>query len=189
MGSPAQTVGETSRTNTRPGLQLQVWRGSLGGDPQPRMMGSWSVCPECGARQKLTRLWTFRRRDSFNFSHTQSQSQQSNHSQKDLAERFHRPSYHLFPSVLSSQASSQNDIYEDIEDSLPSLGSDPNSLYLCISEGRRNHLKSHKFVDWDYEERDIPAINHNNLQRGRVQLRKSLFRTCSTILETLKSIF
>merc|ERR1712001_224773 len=156
-------------------------------------MGGWSVCPECGARQKLTRLCTFRRRDSFNFSHTQSQSQQSNHDQKDLAERFHRPSYHLFPSVLSSQASSQNDIYEDIEDSLSSLGSDTNSLYLCISEGRRNHLKSHKFVDWDYE---LPAGGRGRqdttdklLNRRRIQLRKSLSRTCSSILETLKSIF
>ena len=94
------------------------------------------------------------------------------------------PSHHLFPSELNSQASSQNNIYEDIEDSLASLGSETNSLYMCISEGRRNHLKSHKFVDWDYGL--TPDLNQQGRRR---QIRKSLSRTCSSILETLKSIF
>ena len=49
-------------------------------------------------------------------------------------------------------------------------------------------MKSHKFVDWDYEEK-TSATNHSTLLRRRLQLRKSLSRTCSSILETLKSMF
>merc|ERR1712014_53683 len=149
MGSPGQTV----KQNRPQHLQLCSFIQALSGAQD--MMGGWGVCPVCGSHQTVTRQ-TDRQSDSFNFSHTQGQSLQSDTAQKDLSERLRRRSYHLLPSGLSSQASSQNNIYEDIEDSLPSLGSD---LYLGISEGRRNHLKSHKFVDWDYEEK-TSATNH-----------------------------
>merc|ERR1711982_38325 len=52
----------------------------------------------------------------------------------------------------STPTSSQNNIYEDIEGSQSSVGTTSNSLYFCISEGRRNQLKLHKNVDWDIVE-------------------------------------
>merc|ERR1712066_1150988 len=117
-----------------------------------------------------------------------------------------------------SQSSSQTNIYEDIEGSLASggtldtLGTTHNSLYFCISEGRRNQLKLHKNVDWDIVEEsnkddkvtttstikddhadrkeDGPTSSADNLiNRKRLQLKRSLNRTCSSIIESIKSIF
>merc|ERR1712083_705300 len=180
-------------------LQLQI------------MVGSWSVCPVCGAgasppppppappappaanRDKNSRHQRLRRtadvsarrlrHHQSDFNSLPSQSSESNFSQKDLFERLYGQSHHLFPTGLSSQGSSQSNIYEDIEESLTRLGSERDSLYLSISEGRRNHLRSHRFVDWDYGTTEKLQI------RRRLQIRKSLTRTCSSILETLKSIF
>merc|ERR1712066_908604 len=117
-----------------------------------------------------------------------------------------------------SQSSSQTNIYEDIEGSLASggtldtLGTTHNSLYFCISEGRRNQLKLHKNVDWDIDigskdadkmtvptivkddhadrKEDGPTSSADNLiNRKRLQLKRSLNRTCSSIIESIKSIF
>merc|ERR1711971_1190719 len=119
-----------------------------------------------------------------------------------------------------SQSSSQTNIYEDIEGSLASggtldtLGTTHNSLYFCISEGRRNQLKLHKNVDWDiveegnkddkvttptttiakddHEDRKTEALDsssNNLINRKRLQLKRSLNRTCSSIIESIKSIF
>merc|ERR1719350_687370 len=119
-----------------------------------------------------------------------------------------------------SQSSSQTNIYEDIEGSLASgatldtLGTTHNSLYFCISEGRRKQLKLHKNVDWDIVENSnkddkvttqAPTIvkddhdedrkeasdssSHNLINRKRLQLKRSLNRTCSSIIESIKSIF
>merc|ERR1712203_1156165 len=180
-----QTVRRT------PGLQLQV---------QGRLlvrMGSWrSACPVCGARQarqtftskhqRLTPAGRRLRQYDFNYSPSQSSAEYSNLSQKDLLERLYKASYHLFPPGLSSQASSQTNIYEDIADIAQSPGSETNSLYLCLSEGRRNHLKSHRFVDWDYDEKSEAAPGQKT---WRSQLRKSFSTTCTSILEMFKSIF
>jgi len=118
-----------------------------------------------------------------------------------------------------SQSSSQTNIYEDIEGSLASggtldtLGTTHNSLYFCISEGRRNQLKLHKNVDWDivensnkddkvtttpttiakddHEDRNEASDSSSNnlINRKRLQLKRSLNRTCSSIIESIKSIF
>merc|ERR1712150_107996 len=110
-----------------------------------------------------------------------------------MGERLYKASYHLFPSGLSSQASSQTNIYEDIADVAwqspgpgPGPGSDTNSWYLCLTEGRRNHLKSIRFVDWDYDEKPEAAAGQKT---WRSQLRKSFSTTCTSILEMFKSIF
>merc|ERR1712226_1548941 len=163
------------------------------------MMGSWrSVCPVCGARQagRTARLTTTagRRQPQYHLNYSPSQSSaEYNLSQKDLFERLYKASHHLFPSGLSSLASSEtseNNIYEDIADialQSPGPASDTNSLYLCLSEGRRNQLKSHRFVDWDYH--DEKPDNGPGEKTWRSELRKSLSTTCSSILEILKSIF
>jgi len=107
----------------------------------------------------------------------------------------------------SSHVSSQNNIYEAIEgsqNSVGTIGTESNSLYLCISEGRRNHLKSHMNVGWDDDsspKEEKGEANHeddtaedgdaskNIVQRKKVQLRRSLTRTCSSIIESIKSLF
>jgi len=107
----------------------------------------------------------------------------------------------------SSHVSSQNNIYEAIEgsqNSVGTIGTESNSLYLCISEGRRNHLKSHMNVGWDDDssaKEDKVEANHEDdttedgdaskkiVQRKKVQLRRSLTRTCSSIIESIKSLF
>merc|ERR1711981_1498362 len=170
------------------------------------MMGSWreSACPVCGARQparevrqsynskqqkRLTTAGRRQRQYDFNYSPSQS-SAECNLSQKDLLERLYKASHHLFPSGRSSQASSQNNIYEDIADiedeESPGPGSHTNSLYLCLSEGRRKQLMSHRFVDWDYDEKREAGAGEKT---WRSQLRKSLTTTCSSFLEMIKSIF
>ena len=94
---------------------------------------------------------------------------------------------------------------------LDTLGTTHNSLYFCISEGRRNQLKLHKNVDWDIVETSnkddkatTPTIakddhedkkeasdssSNNLINRKRLQLKRSLNRTCSSIIESIKSIF
>ena len=97
---------------------------------------------------------------------------------------------------------------------LDTLGTTHNSLYFCISEGRRKQLKLHKNVDWDIVENSnkddkvttqAPTIakddhdedrkeasdssSHNLINRKRLQLKRSLNRTCSSIIESIKSIF
>ena len=79
------------------------------------------------------------------------------------------------------------------------LGKPSDSLYLCISEGRRNQLKRHKDIGWGEEnghemredcDNDDNVGRHNNLvKRKRLALKRSLSRTYSTIMESLKSIF
>merc|ERR1711936_1394198 len=133
--------------------------------------------------------------------------------------RRHSDSSEIYAETYSySQSSSQNNIYEDIEGSLASegtldtLGTTHNSLYFCISEGRRNQLKLHKNVDWDIDigskdadkmieptivkddhadrKEDRPTSSADNLiNRKRLQLKRSLNRTCSSIIESIKSIF
>lgn len=133
--------------------------------------------------------------------------------------RRHSDSSEIYAETYSySQSSSQNNIYEDIEGSLASegtldtLGTTHNSLYFCISEGRRNQLKLHKNVDWDIDigskdadkmieptivkddhadrKEDGPTSSADNLiNRKRLQLKRSLNRTCSSIIESIKSIF
>ena len=54
----------------------------------------------------------------------------------------------------SEVTSIDSNIYEVIEHPTVrehSEASDQGSLYLSISRGRRNHLKLHRFVDWDEE--------------------------------------
>merc|ERR1712012_1072506 len=111
----------------------------------------------------------------------------------------------------STPTSSQNNIYEDIEGSQSSVGTTSNSLYFCISEGRRNQLKLHKNVDWDHGEQQesdtedfcqqdklkddetIDASSNTDqdkiVHRKRLQLKKSISRTCSSIIESIKSLF
>ena len=116
----------------------------------------------------------------------------------------------------STPTSSQNNIYEDIEGSQSSVGTTSNSLYFCISEGRRNQLKLHKNVDWDHgdqqeedtedfcqqdklkddetiENETIDASSNTDqdkiVHRKRLQLKKSISRTCSSIIESIKSLF
>ena len=76
------------------------------------------------------------------------------------------------------------------------------------SEGRRNHLKTHKNVGWDDESsrkdendektdlgvgdsaKDVDGDpSENVVQRKKIQLRRSLTRTCSSIVESIKSLF
>merc|ERR1711983_612823 len=116
----------------------------------------------------------------------------------------------------STPTSSQNNIYEDIEGSQSSVGTTSNSLYFCISEGRRNQLKLHKNVDWDHGDqqdedtedfcqkdklKDDETIKNETIDassstdqdkivhRKRLQLKKSISRTCSSIIESIKSLF
>ena len=79
---------------------------------------------------------------------------------------------------------------------------------LLASEGRRNHLKTHKNVGWDDEnsqkeekdektdlgvgdsKKDVDGDpSENVVQRRKIQLRRSLTRTCSSIVESIKSLF
>merc|ERR1719270_2556517 len=97
-----------------------------------------------------------------------------------------------------------------------SVGTTSNSLYFCISEGRRNQLKLHKNVDWDHGDqqeedtddfcqqdklKDDETIENETIDASsntdqdkivhikRLQLKKSISRTCSSIIESIKSLF
>ena len=109
--------------------------------------------------------------------------------------------------IFSYSLTSHNNIYEAIEGSqasVTSIGTETNSLYFCISEGRRNHLKSHKNVGWDYD--TCPKTNNNSdhetqessrkedtgeitSNKKGLKLKRSLSRTCSSIIESIKSLF
>ena len=112
--------------------------------------------------------------------------------------------------IFSYSLASHNNIYEAIEGSqasVTSIGTETNSLYFCISEGRRNHLKSHKNVGWDYDtchknNKSDPAAASVTQERSRkedmgeitsnkkgLKLKRSLSRTCSSIIESIKSLF
>ena len=79
------------------------------------------------------------------------------------------------------------------------LGKASDSLYLCISEGRRRQLKRHKDIGWGEEtghemmredcDNDNVGRHNNSVKRKRLQLKRSLSKTYSTIVESLKSIF